>query len=629
MAHYGRYSLGIRQASRWDRDGRGSSPCCCRLSDSARLPFYERSSGRGLVRLRKMSKSIVRLLIGIAALAMLLAGCSDEPTPSPVAKILPSSTATPTLSQTPTPSPLPTPRATATATNDASGLPPEGPFLRLMNLIPLNEESRAFVSFNDYTLAREANGIQAPAEDASDEDLEEYLFELFISLDTPTGLAEGPWISGFSWNAIRQLKPSDYLGFDIGDVEQSIWAGELPWILEAASGRFDPEATKSSLSRCTECEEPEIHEHSGIKFYSWGEDDEVDFKKSFQPPAFDIVGRGGRIAVLDSLVIRTRETEGMRSLIDTYRDDRDSLADDPDLALAAGELQSIGVYSAILFGDVERFTTDPLDSLLSAEERAQLEKARAELGMEAEDTPDYYSALGTGVAKDSDGFLTILVFVYEDEDVANRNVQGLEEMLANGQSIATGQPWTEYFPQSEVWSDGRALIARLRTEFPSIWQSIVSRNENLLMPKTATAPVPTNTPTSGPTDTVESTPGSAQSPTNAFASVSAGGAHTCLVKADGSVECWGDNEFGQATPPGGSFASVSAGFFHTCGVKTDGSVECWGLNEDDDGNVVGQATPPGGSFALVSAGGGHTCGVKMDGSVECWGLSRILQATPP
>ena len=97
------------------------------------------------------------------------------------------------------------------ATDDASGLPPQGPFLELMNFSPLSEDSRAFVSFNDYTLAREANGIQAPAEDASDEDLEEYLFELFISLDTPTGLAEGPWISGFSWNAIEQQEQMSYL----------------------------------------------------------------------------------------------------------------------------------------------------------------------------------------------------------------------------------------------------------------------------------------------------------------------------------------------------------------------------------------------------------------------------------
>ena len=33
---------------------------------------------------------------------------------------------------------------------------------------------------------------------------------------------------------------------------------------------------------------------------------------------------------------------------------------------------------------------------------------------------------------------------------------------------------------------------------------------------------------------------------------------------------------GRATPPSGEFASVSAGDEHTCGVRTDGSVACWG-----------------------------------------------------
>ena len=79
---------------------------------------------------------------------------------------------------------------------------------------------------------------------------------------------------------------------------------------------------------------------------------------------------------------------------------------------------------------------------------------------------------------------------------------------------------------------------------------------------------------------------------------------------------------GQAAPPGGPFASVSAGSSHTCGVKTDGAVECWGSNEDFDGNIVGQAAPPGGSFTSVSAGVFHTCGVETDGSVECWGANH-------
>ena len=61
-----------------------------------------------------------------------------------------------------------------------------------------------------------------------------------------------------------------------------------------------------------------------------------------------------------------------------------------------------------------------------------------------------------------------------------------------------------------------------------------------------------------------------------FASVSAGESHTCGVRMDGSVACWGSNEDSQATPPEGEFASVSAGSIHTCGVRVDSSVACSG-----------------------------------------------------
>ena len=106
-----------------------------------------------------------------------------------------------------------------------------------------------------------------------------------------------------------------------------------------------------------------------------------------------------------------------------------------------------------------------------------------------------------------------------------------------------------------------------------------------------------------------------------FSSVSAVGGHTCGVRVDGSVACWGNDGFGQATPPEGEFASVSAGFRHTCGVRMDGSVAWWGSS--------GRITPPEGEFASVSAGGKHTCGVRMDGSVSCWGNNSYRQATPP
>ena len=124
---------------------------------------------------------------------------------------------------------------------------------------------------------------------------------------------------------------------------------------------------------------------------------------------------------------------------------------------------------------------------------------------------------------------------------------------------------------------------------------------------------PTESPASGSTGT----------PANAYPSISAGGAHTCWLRTDDSVECWGSNEHGESNPPDGSFASISAGAHHTCGVMTDGSAACWGSNEH------GESSQPGGSFASVSAGVDYTCGVRTDGSVECWGHDEFGEASQP
>ena len=64
------------------------------------------------------------------------------------------------------------------------------------------------------------------------------------------------------------------------------------------------------------------------------------------------------------------------------------------------------------------------------------------------------------------------------------------------------------------------------------------------------------------------------------------------------------------------FVSVRAGSHHTCGVRTDGAVACWGNDE------YGQSSTPTGSFVSVSAGNNYTCGARQDGTVACWGVRR-------
>lgn len=108
-----------------------------------------------------------------------------------------------------------------------------------------------------------------------------------------------------------------------------------------------------------------------------------------------------------------------------------------------------------------------------------------------------------------------------------------------------------------------------------------------------------------------------------FAQVSAGVYHTCGIKLDGSIDCWGYNTAGEAADHPGSYLLVSAGEYHTCALRSDGHVECWGNNAN------GRAEDPIGSFTDISAGGSHNCAVRGDSSATCWGGDWYGQSSPP
>ena len=105
--------------------------------------------------------------------------------------------------------------------------------------------------------------------------------------------------------------------------------------------------------------------------------------------------------------------------------------------------------------------------------------------------------------------------------------------------------------------------------------------------------------------------------------IDAGWWHSCGLRVDGSIDCWGSNPFGQADAPAGEFSALTAGAHHSCGLRDDGSAECWGSN------IVGQLGAPAGRFVALSAGWGHTCGVRTDQYLECWGVNWNGRADPP
>jgi alpha-tubulin suppressor-like RCC1 family protein len=130
----------------------------------------------------------------------------------------------------------------------------------------------------------------------------------------------------------------------------------------------------------------------------------------------------------------------------------------------------------------------------------------------------------------------------------------------------------------------------------------------------------------------------------AVAALAAGPQHTCAVRGDGTVRCWGANANYQLgtgdarnrdTPTAvtgltGSFVAVTAGTEHTCALRADGAVWCWGSNAmgqlgDGPATRTAPLQVPGLTATAVSAGGQNTCALLADGSVRCWGANRYGQ----
>ena len=79
-----------------------------------------------------------------------------------------------------------------------------------------------------------------------------------------------------------------------------------------------------------------------------------------------------------------------------------------------------------------------------------------------------------------------------------------------------------------------------------------------------------------------------------YAIIAGGGSHACAITADGALACWGRNDFGQlgvggtdqlnrpavVSAPGPSeFRALGLGREHTCAIRTDQTLWCWGRND--------------------------------------------------
>ena len=121
-------------------------------------------------------------------------------------------------------------------------------------------------------------------------------------------------------------------------------------------------------------------------------------------------------------------------------------------------------------------------------------------------------------------------------------------------------------------------------------------------------------------------------PDGQFAAISSGYRHSCGLRNDGTVACWGDDQFGPYLAPGGQFVEVSAGSSYSCGLRSSGTIECWGHRNDRRDPIPAndvRLQAPAGQFAAVSASGAFACGLRTDRTVSCWGNNDHGRASPP
>jgi alpha-tubulin suppressor-like RCC1 family protein len=146
-------------------------------------------------------------------------------------------------------------------------------------------------------------------------------------------------------------------------------------------------------------------------------------------------------------------------------------------------------------------------------------------------------------------------------------------------------------------------------------------------------------------------------PVNAIKQIAAGGystgegvgGQTCTLHTQGTVSCWGSNNFGQlgigATSSTPSLTPVmvsgitdgvelTMGRYHVCARHGagGGTVSCWGRNANGqlgDGSNNDRSVPTAvalpGRAVHVIAGGFHSCAVLTDDAVYCWGLGSSGQ----
>jgi hypothetical protein len=372
------------------------------------------------------------------------------------------------------------------AVNGCSKTEVENTFSKLLTLLPASAKNGGVITIVDYKRIWEANGLSLYTSGNTKVSSGDFLntMEKMESDNQSIGtdaLFLGSYYTG--WGIYMAVSPINIknVGYDFSNVEAEInnigirpdsnagpfWEGSIDSdIMIAAIGSYDSKVTKNALNNKSEWPSWAVEKYTTYSYrdtiiHSWGDSKEWHSKDRLSPPHQNPSGQAVPLAINDSHLFVADSVNNIKSMIDASLGKSKSLADVPELSLAAKGMYELGAYGAII----------AYESLVHESVYPEIQQQGPRLKK--------FITFGTGPGWDKNGDYIALVIVHDNEDVAKENKVLLEQRI-NAMTY-NGQAFNDIVNATEISIDGKVLLAKLYTQSKTLWRFWVMDQGPLLL----------------------------------------------------------------------------------------------------------------------------------------------------